>query len=126
MAGWFGPITTPACAGADGVAAATVTSSIIINGFVAAAYIQYVGDDPATTDTTIATLGTSPVCPTYNILVVTNSATDALHVPRKACVDTAGAANGEYAYIPVNDYVKVTVAQANTGDVINVWLYILD
>jgi hypothetical protein len=126
MLGWYGPITTPACAGADGVAAATVTTNEPINGFIAAVSISYVGDDPGTTDTTIATLGTLPYCPAYNILVVSNSATDALHVPRKACVDAAGAANGEYVYFPVNDKIVVTVAQANTGDIIKVWLYMVD
>jgi len=103
-----------------------VTTGETINGFVAGAYIQYVGDDPGTTDVTIATLGTSPYCPTYNILAKSNSATDTFYVPRIAAVDNAGTANGEYTYIPVHDKVKVTVAQANDGDIINVWLYLLD
>jgi hypothetical protein len=126
MSGWYGPITTPACTGNDGAGAATITTSEAINGFIGAAFISYVGDDPASTDVTIATLGTSPYCPAYTVLAVSNSATDALHIPKKATVDPAGAALTDYSYIPVNDKIVVTVAQANTGDIIKVWLYILD
>jgi hypothetical protein len=125
MSGWYGPITTPACSGADGVAAATVTTSEPINGFVAC-YISYTGDKPGTTDVTIATLGTSPYCPAYNILVVSNSATDGMRIPQIECVSADGAALGIYASVPINDRIVVTVAQANTGDVIKVWLYVVD
>ena len=122
----YGPITTPACTGADGSGAATVTSSTKVTGLVYGVYIQYVGDDPATTDVTVATLGTSPSCPSYNILVATNLATDNLFLPRAvshvATTGVAGATNDQC--LPVEDFVKVTVAGANTGDIINVWLFL--
>lgn len=121
----YGPITTPACTGADASGAATVTSKTVVTGFVVAAYIQYAGDDPGTTDVTIATLGTSPRAPSYNILVATSTATDTLYLVKKATVDQTGAALTDYSPIPVDDYVTVTVAQANTGDIISVWLMVV-
>ena len=123
----FGPIITPACTGADGSGAATVTSQSIACGLVYAIYVQYAGDDPGTTDVTIATQGTSPRAPSYNLLVATNLATDVPYLPRGvshiATTGVAGTDNDQM--LPVDDYVKVTVAQANTGDIISVWLFLL-
>ena len=123
----FGPIITPACTGVDGSATATVTTGVRVCGLVHAIYVQYVGDDPGTTDVTVATLGTSPAAPSYNVLVATNLAADVLYIPRGVShVNTTGVAGTTNdQLIPVDDYIKVTVAQANTDDVINVWLFLL-
>lgn len=122
-----GPFTTPACTGADGSGAATVTSGVKLTGLVYAIYIQYVGDDPNTTDVTIATLGTSPAAPSYNLLVATNLATDVLYKPRGvshvATTGVAGTDNDQM--LPVDDYITVTVAGANTGDIIKVWVFLI-
>jgi hypothetical protein len=122
-----GPITTPACTGADGSGAATVTTGEKVTGLVYAAYVSYVGDDPATTDVTISTRGTSPAAPSYNILVATNLAADVLYYPRAVShVNTTGVAGTTNdQLVPVDDYITVTVAQANTGDIIKVWLMVI-
>ena len=123
-----GPITSGACTGADGSGAATGTSSVPVCGFVYAVYVQYVGDDPATTDVTVKTQGTSPRAPSYNILVATDLATDKLFLPRGIShVGTTGVAGTTYDQLtPVDDYIQVVVAQANTDDVINVWLFMVN
>jgi len=123
----FGPITTPACTGVDGSGAATVTSSMQVCGKVHAVYVQYVGDDPATTDVTLATLGTSPKPPATTILAKANSATDGWYFPRALeHLNTDGSDLTTHDKIAVDDFLKVTVAQANTGDIINVWIYLDD
>lgn len=90
--------------------AASATGSAVsgaINGFLLDIYLDFHASAPATTDTTIAfdepDLG--------NILVITNSATDALHAPRKQASDSAGAAiSGSYDLLPINGNVSVSVA----------------
>ena len=123
----IGPLTTPACAGGDGTSTATVTSSKKITGLVYGAYVQFVGDDPATTDLTIATLGTTPNQPAHNILVRADSAADGLLLPRMDIhtFSTGAAQTVNNALIAINDFVVVTVAQANDGDVCNVWLFVI-
>jgi hypothetical protein len=123
-----GPITTPACTGVDGSGAATVTTALKVTGFVYGVYVQYVGDDPATTDVTVKTEGTSPMAPTYNILVATDLATDKLFLPRMDThLATTGVAQSmNDALVPVDDKITVVVAQANTGDIISVWLFMLE
>jgi len=123
----FGPIITAACTGADGSGAATITTDSIVTGWVDAIYVDYVGDDPNTTDVTIKTEGTSPRVPSYNLLVATNLATATLYIPRTVShLATTGVAGTTYDQrLPVDDKIVVTVAQANTGDVIKVWLLLL-
>ena len=123
-----GPFITPACTGNDGSGAATVTSDNVVCGFIAAIYIDYVGDDPATTDVTISTEGVSPRAPAHNLFVATNIATSQLFLPRRVShVATTGVASTTAdQYTPVDDKIVVTVAQANTGDIIKVWLYVID
>src|SRR5512139_278040 len=115
-----GPHSSGACVGADGAATVTTTSAVRVEGLVHAIYLSYVGDDPNTTDVTIKTLGTSPSCPSYNILLRANSATDGLLLPR---FDThkntdAAALTTFTGLIPVNDYLQIVVAQANTDDIV--------
>ena len=124
--GWYGPITTPACTGNDGSGAATVTTADIVRGCCKAIYISYVGDDPASTDVTVKTQGTSPACPSHNLIVATDTATDKLYPMQVISYDEAAADTTHGVPPPVDDYVTVVVAQANTGDIIKVWLYLVN
>ena len=124
---FYGPIITPACTGADGSGTATVTSDTVVHGIIYGIYVDYVGDDAATTDVTISTQGTSPRAPAHNLFVATNIATSQLFLPRAVShVATTGVASTTADQcLPVEDKVVVTVAEANTGDIIKVWLILL-
>ena len=125
---WAGPYTTAPCTGADGAGAATYTTPHKLNGLVHSIVVKYAGDKPATTDVTVKTRGTSPAAPTFNLLVVANSATDGMYNPRldahKASDGTALTANNVLPLI--DDYVQVVVAQANTDDTVTIWLGLVD
>ena len=127
-----GPFITPACTGNDGAGAATVTSNDVVSGIIYGIYIDYVGDDAATTDVTISTLGAgtggdSSRVPAHNLFVATNIATSQLFLPRAVShVATTGVASTTADQcLPVDDKIVVTVAQANTGDIIKVWFLLL-
>jgi hypothetical protein len=81
-----------------------------INGWLESIYLDFNASAPAgTTDTTVAytTRG-------GNILVVTNSATDALFAPRIKPVDNANAAiTNAHGRFAINDTITVSVAQSN-------------
>ena len=119
----YGPINSGAAVGADGAATVTAYSTTEIHGFIYAVYVKYNGDKPATTDVTISTKGTSPKVPSISILTLTDKNTDGLFLPRinahsiLGVVDTSGD-----KHIPISDYLKIVVAQANTDDTVDVWL----
>ncbi len=127
-----GPINTGLTTGGAGVSTNNADTTQSICGLVAAVYIKYNGAPPAgTTDVTIATKGTS--APAYNVLKISNAATDGLFLPRKATVDQAGAALlyaaggvGVADLIPVNDIVNVLIEGADDNDSADVWLYLKD
>ena len=76
---------------------------------------------------TVATLGTSPYPPAYTLVTKANSATAAWYYPRVQVCDTSGSAiANEYTPLLIFDKVKVTIAQANVGDSIDVWLLLDD
>jgi len=99
------PVTT---AGADGSATGSASSGLL-GGFILAIFADFHADAPATTDTTIA-YGTRG----GTILALTDTKTDALHVPQRQASDAAGAAiAGAYGYFPIHDKLTVSVAQCN-------------
>lgn len=107
-------------AGADGSAAGTANSAGIVNGKLVAVYIDFI-TQPATADTTLATVN----APAKTLLTVTDSATDGWYYPRyiihsEAAAALTGTSGGDRSMHPINDYVKVTVAQGNAGTV-DVW-----
>lgn len=124
-----GPIYSGAAAGSAGSATANSTTSNPIAGKVHAVYIQYLDSPPNTTDITIASSGNAH--PAMTILSVTDAATNGWWYPRAATHSTAGAA-ALYAgsgtavndRVAIADTVKVTIAQANAGDGVNVWLLV--
>ena len=98
--------------GSAGVAAGTGTSDSVVLGEVLGVYINFHASAPATTDTTISTVGGGP--PSYNLLVVTDSATDAYIAPRAAAVSAAnGAITNSHTPFVVADRLQVVLAQCD-------------
>ena len=124
----FGPLNTGVAAGGAGTATANASSTIALTGRVQGVYVKYNDSPPAgTTDVTVKAVGTSPAPPTYNLLVLTNAATDGWFYPRVQVHDTAGSAiAAEYTPLLIHDLVNVTIAQANVGDSADVWILLDD
>ena len=119
----YGPINSGAAVGADGAATVTAYSTTEIRGLIYALYVKYNGDKPASTDVTISTKGTSPKVPSIAILTLTDANTDGLFLPRVVTHSALGVANALVeTHIPISDYLKVVVAQANTDDTVDVWV----
>ena len=101
-------LTVTTTGGAGSATGSAVSGAL--NGFLLDVYLDFHASAPATTDTTLAY--TSPA--NGNILVITNSATDALHAPRKQASDAAGAAvSGVYDLYPLNGTITLSVAQSD-------------
>lgn len=102
-------------------ASGSAKSSAPISGKILAIHLDYTDIAAATTDVVIATTAT----PTMPILTRTDSVADGWFFPRAALCDISAAAllyaaggtpvTGE---IPVDDYVTVSVAQADAGSVV--------
>ena len=118
----YGPISSGPAVGANGEATANKDSSISLEGYVVGVYVDYKGSPPAaTTDVTVKTKGTK--LPSYNILKLTNGATNGLYLPRKEAVTDAGAAaSGIIDVIPVFDFLNVLIEGANADDYAEVYL----
>lgn len=95
--------------GAAGSATATGETAESVEGYLEDVYLNFHASAPATTDTTIKQTGRSD-----NILVVSNSATDALYSPRKPVHTAAAAAitDGHDRY-PINGTITVSIAQSD-------------
>ena len=107
--------------GSAGSATGSGTTSYPIIGEILGIYLNFHASAPATTDTTIATTN----APVFNILVVSNSATDAYKAPRSGAVDAANAAitNSNVPFV-VADTITVSLAQCDalTGAVVaTIW-----
>jgi hypothetical protein len=116
MGGRIREITlTVTTTGAAGSATGSAVSDYF-EGFVLEAYLNYHASTPATADVTIKQTGASD-----NILVVTDSTTDALYAPRRSIVTSAAAAitNG-HGLIPVAGTITASLAggDALTGAVV--------
>lgn len=124
----YGPLNSGVAAGGAGVATANATSTIPLSGYVNWIYVKYNDSPPAaTTDVTIATTGTTPSAPSRSLLALTDTATSGYFHPRIQAKDQTGTAiSGNYEMIPIHDTVKVTIAQANNSDHVDVWMDILD
>jgi hypothetical protein len=127
----YGPLNTGSTTGGAGTSTNNATSTIRLCGYVAAVRLRYNGSPPgATTDVTVATAGTT--CPAVTILTITDAATDGWFYPHAVAQTTAGATatfdgtNEIYVKIPIDDFVKITIAQANDADSADVWLLLED
>lgn len=124
MISLFGPLNSGVAAGGDGVATNNATSPHVVKGVVRGLCIVYNDSPPAaTTDLTIATLGTNPGV-AETIYYKESSATDGWFYPRTLFnLNSTGAEIASlYAFIAIHDYVKVTIAGANADDSVDVWL----
>lgn len=123
---FIGPINSGAAAGSAGSATADADYGRIVSGLLVGVYVRYNDSPPgATTDVTLKTKGNST--PSYNLLVLTDAATDGLFLPRLPANDTAGGAETPVdQLIPVHDDVNVAIAGANAGDSADVWLLLTD
>ena len=96
--------------GGAGVATGSASTSFPIIGEIMAIYLDFHASAPATTDTTIATTN----APVFNILVVTNSVTDAIKAPRLGAVDSSNAAiTNSFVPFVVADTITVSLAQCD-------------
>jgi hypothetical protein len=116
---------TPAV-GATGTGDATVTviSDNKITGTVRDVYLEYLDSPPAgTTDVTIVEAYNDPA---QDILAIANAATDGWSAPMKqAVLNTSGAAiTNQGSPVIVDDYISVTIAQANDADGVKVTLLV--
>lgn len=95
--------------GGAGVATGSATSKAF-NGFLLDIYLNFHASAPATTDTTVAYDE-----PDFgNLLVVTNSVTDALIAPRVKPVDNANVAvTNAHDRFPLNGNITISLAQCD-------------
>lgn len=123
MIGIVGPYSTGPAVGGAGVATANYDIPAAIMGRFIGAYIKYLDSPPAgTTDVTIATKGS--LGPAMDLLKVSNSATNGIHLVKKQVEDTAGALiAGAYTAIPVHDFINLKIEQANANDSAEITLY---
>jgi hypothetical protein len=114
---------TVAVAGAAGSGAGEGTTRKPVNGKLVAIHLDFV-TQPATTDVTI----TTPGAPSKTLLTTTDVNTDGWYYPRYVVHSEVGAAltgtaGGDRTMHPIDDYIKVVVAQGDPGSVIASFLY---
>lgn len=109
-------ICTVTTTGADGSASGNAQTGQPVCGLLIAVYAGF-ATTHANTDTTI----TTPNAPIRTILTLTNVNTAGWYQPRIALHDNAGAAINYaatfpiYGEFPIDDYIKVALAQATAG-----------
>lgn len=98
--------------GTAGSATGTGRSAGVVRGYVVGVALNFHGSAPATTDTTLRTKGNT--APSRNLLVVSNSVTDAFIAPADKPVDNANVAITNSHRAPaVDDYLEVALAQCD-------------
>jgi hypothetical protein len=98
--------------GSAGSASGTGQSAGPVVGRVLGAYYNFHASAPATTDTTLRTKGSA--APSYNLHVISNSATDLFATIAAKPVDNANAAiTNAHVPFPVADYLEVSLAQCD-------------
>ena len=117
-------INSGATDGGAGASTNNNTSSHVVVGQICSIGVTYNGSPPSSTDVVIATAGKNG--PALTILTLTNANSDGWFHPRHVIDDSAGAditydgTEEVYDKVTVADYLKVTVAQANDGDSVDV------
>lgn len=107
--------TATGATGGSGAATATAVTSELIEGYVLGVHLKYLDSPPSgTTDVVLVEANNDPAMP---ILTVSNAATDGWFPVLAQAKTQAGADfTGVGALVPVADYVRLTIAQANNGD----------
>lgn len=102
---------TVTSSGSNGSATGNGLTPYPVSGRVRAIHLDYTSQ-PNTCDVTVATNGT----PVLTILTVTNANTDAWFFPRLLMDDTAGTdLTAIYDAAPVDDHLKISIAQGDDG-----------
>jgi len=119
-----GPFSSGVAVGVNGSATANKDTSTVIRGLIRGIYVDYLDSPPAaTTDIEIKTSDDNH--PEISILAISNAATSGLFLPKKESVSQVGGANsGDFDLIPVFDYLNISIAGANAGDSVDVFLFI--
>lgn len=122
------PIKTRPANGTAGMATAAGMTSEKVNGMIVGLYIQYNGHPATTTNVTLKTLGllsdTPGTCLIFEALnqyldrhVVLSPLGHTIHGQPANIETTSG--------VPVNDFVKLEISNANPGDVVEAWLQVM-
>ena len=117
-------VNSGAAAGADGSATANNTSGHVVVGEICSIGVTYGDSPPGTTDVTIATAGNNG--PALTLLTLTNANSDGWFHLRHKTDDESGAditydgSNEVYEKVCIADNIKVTIAQANSPDTVEV------
>lgn len=104
--------------GSAGAATGSVTTSNRFVGEITAIYIDYAAGISNTTDITVATLS-----PVLNLMVKSNSATDAWYHPVVQQTNNTGAGTSTYAPVPVYDRLKITGGDSTSGTIATLTIY---
>ena len=120
-----GPINSGPASGGAGVATSTGVTNQMIVGEILGVYAKYNHAPPAgTTGFVLATQGTSPAPPTYDILNLAAAATDGWFYPEIAavCEVDGTPVAGQYAPILVHDFLSLTIDGADDLDNVDAWI----
>lgn len=123
----YGPINSGVASGGAGTATANADSGVALTGKLNAVVVRYNDTPPGTTDVIVRTKGTN--APQMTFLTLTNANTDGVFRPRAIPHDVVGAALSTLTIaepMAFSDQVNVSIAQANNGDSIDIWLLIED
>lgn len=121
----LGPFNSGAAVGGNGVATANATSTVKASGLLNGIRVRY-NDSPPAATTVVTIEATGGVLPTRTILTLTNTATSGYFAVRSPEYKADGTATGGYAISPLlADQIKVTIAGANAGDSVDVWLHVI-
>jgi len=106
-------LTVSPTTGGAGVSTLNATTLHMVKGYIRAIHLDYLDSPPATTDVVVA----GATAPAITILTATDLTTDAWFYPMHQAVNNANTAiTGMGTPIAIDDYVKVTISQANDGD----------
>lgn len=125
-----GPFNSGVAVGADGAATNNFSTDAVLQGVLLGAYVKYNDTPPNTTDVVIKTLGTeNGAPPSLTLLTLTNKNTDGYFYPRITPDDTSGVDLSALTILepaPFSGKINISIAGANAGDSVDVWLFIGD
>lgn len=122
----LGPVNSGITTGGAG-ASTNNADTIRMNGLFYGAYVRYNDTPPATTDVIVKTKGNA--APSITFLTLTDKNTSGWFFPRMIPHDLVGVALAALVVaepIPFDDQINISIAQANDGDSLDVWLLIGD
>jgi len=125
MPNLLGPINSGLTTGGAGASTNNADTSARLKGRMVGIYVKYNDAPPATTDVIIKTKGTA--APSITFLTLTDKNTSGWFFPRTVPHDLVGVALAALTIaepIPFDDFVNISIAQANDGDSVDVWFLV--